>query len=427
MSTNASKHALVLGSGPGALSIAAALANEGLNVEILSEQPPDEPWPFTYGIWGEEVDELGLSNLLEHRWINTVSFFGEGDKDPTSNKNQATKHNKDYGLFDKKKLQAYWLSQCDKANIKWNKGTAIKLETNHLISTVTTSNGESMNARLIVDATGYKPVFIKAPDQGPVAVQTCYGIVGEFNSPPVEEGQFVLMDYRCDHLGSKEKMETPTFLYAMDMGNGKYFLEETSLGLFPPVSIDVLKERLKKRLEHRGLKLKRLQHEEHGLYLPMNMPIPDLSQPVLGFGGSAAMVHPASGYMVGSLLRRAPMVAKAISSAMKDSNATPTVIAQKGWEVLWPSELKKKQALYKFGLEKLMRFEDKQLRDFFIQFFSLPNKQWYGFLTNTLTLKEVILAMWEMFKKSPWNIKWGLMEMQGREFNLLLKFLVYNK
>ena len=427
MSTNASKHALVLGSGPGALSIAAALANEGLNIEILSEQPPDEPWPFTYGIWGEEVDELGLSNLLEHRWINTVSFFGEGDKDPTSNKNQATKHNKDYGLFDKRKLQAYWLSQCDKANIKWNKGTAIKLETNHLISTVTTSNGENLNARLIVDATGYKPVFIKAPDQGPVAVQTCYGIVGEFNSPPVEEGQFVLMDYRCDHLGSKERMEAPTFLYAMDMGNGKYFLEETSLGLFPPVTIDVLKERLKKRLEHRGLKLKKLQHEEHGLYLPMNMPIPDLSQPVLGFGGSAAMVHPASGYMVGSLLRRAPLVAKAISSAMKDSDATPSVIAQKGWEVLWPTELKKKQALYKFGLEKLMRFEDKQLRDFFIQFFSLPNKQWYGFLTNKLTLKELILAMWEMFKKSPWNIKWGLMEMQGREFNLLIKFLVYNK
>ena len=427
MSIDASKHALVLGSGPGALSIAAALANEGLNVEILSEQPPDEPWPFTYGIWGEEVDELGLSNLLEHRWINTVSFFGEGDKDPNSKKNEATKHNKDYGLFDKRKLQAYWLSQCDKANINWNKGSAIKLETNNLISTVTTSTGENLNARLIVDATGYKPVFIKAPDQGPVAVQTCYGIVGEFNSPPVEEGQFVLMDYRCDHLGSKERLEAPTFLYAMDMGNGKYFLEETSLGLFPPVSIDVLKERLKKRLEHRGIKLETLQHEEHGLYLPMNMPIPDLSQPVLGFGGSAAMVHPASGYMVGGLLRRAPIVAKAISIAMKDSNATPTLIAQKGWEVLWPSELKKKQALYKFGLEKLMRFEDKELRDFFVQFFSLPNKQWYGFLTNTLTLKELILAMWEMFKKSPWNIKWGLMEMKGREFNLLLKFLVNKK
>ena len=50
----------------------------------------------------------------------------------------------------------------------------------------------------------------------------------------------------------------------------------------------------------------------------MNMPIPDLTQPVLGFGGSAGMVHPASGYMVGSLLRRAPKVAKALSLAMKD-------------------------------------------------------------------------------------------------------------
>ena len=101
MITNAIKDALILGSGPGALSIAAALGSENLNVEILSEQSPEEPWPFTYGIWGEEVDELGLSHLLEHRWVNTISYFGEGDKDPNSKKNEVTKHNRDYGLFDK--------------------------------------------------------------------------------------------------------------------------------------------------------------------------------------------------------------------------------------------------------------------------------------------------------------------------------------
>jgi len=426
MSTSALKDALVLGSGPGALSIAAALANEKLNVEILSEQSPKEPWPFTYGIWGEEVDELGLSNLLEHRWTNTVSYFGEGDKDPKSKKNKVTTHNRDYGLFDKNKLQAYWLSQCNKAEIEWHRGSAIELETKNLISTVKTSKGKKLKARLVIDATGYKPVFIKAPYQGPVAVQTCYGIVGEFNIPPVEQGQFVLMDYRCDHLEPEERKEAPTFLYAMDMGNGKFFLEETSLGLFPPVSLDELKRRLEKRLENRGLEIKSLQHEEHGSYLPMNMPIPDLTQPILGFGGAAGMVHPASGYMVGSLLRRAPKVAKAVSLAMKDSQASSASIAKKGWEVLWPIELKRKQAIYKFGLEKLMRFEEKLLRGFFVEFFSLPNKKWYGFLTNTLTLKELISAMWQMFNKSPWSIKHGLMRMRGRELNLLLKALIIN-
>ena len=34
----------------------------------------------------------------------------------------------------------------------------------------------------------------------------------------------------------------------MDMGDGKYFLEETSLGLVNPLTMENLKERLEKRL-----------------------------------------------------------------------------------------------------------------------------------------------------------------------------------
>ena len=138
------------------------------------------------------------------------------------------------------------------------------------------------------------------------------------------------------------------------------------------------------------------------------------------------MVHPASGYMVGSLLRRAPKLAKALSLAMKDQKASSASLAREGWQVLWPSELRRKQAIYKFGLEKLMRFEEKLLRGFFVEFFSLPNKQWYGFLTNTLSLKELVSAMWKMFRKSPWAIKQGLMNMHGRELNLLFKALIFN-
>ncbi|WP_320664258.1 lycopene beta cyclase [Prochlorococcus sp. MIT 1223] len=423
MDTNARIDALVLGCGPGALSIASALGKENLKVGILSETEPHKPWPFTYGIWGEEVDQLGLSDLLEHRWSNTVSFFGEGSKHKGNNKNFPTNHARDYGLFDKVKLQQYWINQCKKFLVTWHIGKAIDLKVDTDISTVTTSKGLELTARLIIDATGYKPAFLQIPDEGPIAVQTCYGIVGEFSSPPVDEGQFVLMDYRCDHLTSNEKLEPPTFLYAMDFGSNKFFLEETSLGLAPPLSLEVLKSRLNKRLEYRGIKLTKLEYEELGVYLPMNMPIPSLDQPILSFGGAAGMVHPASGYLVGSLLRRAPVLAKAIAKSMEEKSNSPEKIAQEGWKALWPKELIKKKALYTFGLEKLMRFEESQLREFFIQFFKLPNNQWYGFLTNTLSLNELINSMWSMFKKAPWSVKWGLMAMQGKELKLLWKFI----
>ena len=54
------------------------------------------------------------------------------------------------------------------------------------------------------------------------------------------------MDYRNDHLNEEQKKEPPTFLYAMDMGNGKYFLEETSLGLVNPLTMEDLRKVRKK-------------------------------------------------------------------------------------------------------------------------------------------------------------------------------------
>ncbi len=421
--TGASTDAIVLGSGPGALAIAAAMAKESLRIEILTGSDPKDPWPFTYGIWGEEVDDLGLSHLLEHRWKNTVSFFGSGDKNPNSPENKPTNHGRDYGLFNKIKLQHYWIDICNDYGVTWHRGFAVNLSIGDKESVVTTKDGKELTARLVIDATGYEPVFLKHKKQNSLAVQTCYGVVGKFNTPPVDTGQFVLMDYRSDHLSLSEQKEPPTFLYAMDMGGGSYFLEETSLGLAPPLSLETLQARLESRLAHRGLQITRLEHEEIGLFLPMNIPIPDLDQPVLGFGGSAGMVHPASGYMVGALLRRSTGVAKVIAERMNDKNASPAELAKAGWKELWPRELRRKQALYQFGLEKLMRFTEPQLREFFKSFFKLENPQWFGFLTNTLTLKDLVKAMVDMFIKAPWSVKWGLMGMQGRELKLLWNFI----
>ena len=417
---------LVLGAGPAGMAIASALGKEKLEVEVLSPNGPDEPWPNTYGIWGKEVDQLGLQDLLEYRWKNTVSFFGHGSPEEHHYENKATEHSLDYGLFDKKKLHSYWLNECNKSLIKWHEGFAEKINSQKQTSTVTTSDGKTYSARLVVDATGYDPVFLKLKSCGPLAVQTCYGIVGSFSKPPLKKGQFVLMDYRNDHLNEEQKKEPPTFLYAMDMGNGKYFLEETSLGLVNPLTMDNLKERLEKRLSYRNISITSMQHEELGLFLPMNMPIPDFKQQVLGYGGAASMVHPASGYLIGNVLRRAPLVAKAISTAMNDKKLSTYHIARKGWESLWPKELIRKKSIYQFGLEKLMRFDEKLLREFFGSFFKLPKTQWYGFLTDTLSLREIVYAMCIMFIRAPWSVKKGLMIMHGKELRMLLRIVLPN-
>jgi lycopene cyclase-like protein len=274
-----------------------------------------------------------------------------------------------------------------------------------------------------VDATGHQPVFVHRPNEGPVAGQAAYGIVGRFSAQPVEPGQFVLMDYRSDHLTAAERAEPPTFLYAMDLGAGRFFVEETSLALAPPLPYATLKQRLERRLAHRGVAVEQVEHEEFCLF-PMNLPLPDLRQPVLGFGGAASMVHPASGYMVGSLLRRAPLVAAAVAELLRaQPQAGSTQLARAGWQALWPLELRRKHALYQFGLEKLMRFSEPQLRAHFATFFALPEAQWYGFLANTVTVPELLAAMVRLFATAPWSVKAGLMGMQGREAALGMRLL----
>ena len=142
----------------------------------------------------------------------------------------------------------------------------------------------------------------------------------------------------------------------------------------------------------------------------MNLPLPLRTQPILAFGGAASMVHPASGYMVGSLLRRAPMLAKQLNIYLQDPSLTSVQLAQKGWKILWPNELIQRHKLYQYGLKRLMSFDEKMLRSFFLNFFQLSTNEWAGFLTNTLPLPKLIYVMTKMFLKSPLNIKLGMLK-----------------
>ena len=418
---------LVIGAGPAALAIAAELGERGLAVAALAPADPASPWANTYGIWAQEVDDLGLGHLLSHRWSDTVSHFGPGgDAKPGLtpegiDPDGLIRHGRAYGLFDKAALQGHWLERCARSGVTWHRGQAEAIRHDTATSTVTTAAGEELRARLVVDASGHQPVFVRRGDDGLVAGQAAYGIVGRFSAPPIPPGQFVFMDYRPDHLPEAERRQPPTFLYAMDLGEGIFFVEETSLALAPPVPFPTLQARLHQRLAHRGVAVREVLHEEYCLF-PMNPPLPDSRQRVVGFGGAGGMVHPASGYMVGGLLRRAPDLADAITAALGAGLVGPD-LAEAAWAGLWSPELRWKHAFFRFGLEKLMRFDEARLRHHFHTFFQLPTAQWTGFLTNILAPRELLAAMVKLYGRAPWDVRWGLMALRGREGALLARML----
>ena len=393
---------LVLGGGPAALCIASELNQQGVTVGGVAPESVDAPWPNTYGIWADELKAVGLEPLLEHRWSDTVSYFGAGG---TTAQDQVTAHGIDYGLFDRAALQRHWLERAK--GVVWHQDTADRVELNGATTSVCCASGTTLQARVVIDASGSRTPHIRRPDQGPVAGQAAYGVVGRFSQAPIETGRFVLMDYRCDHLSEAQRREPPTFLYAMDLGDGVFFVEETSLALAPGVPYDVLKQRLQQRLDQRGVEITEVIHEEFCLF-PMNLPLPDRRQPVLAFGGAASMVHPASGYMVGSLLRRGPGLAQALAAALNNQNLGSAALAQRGWQALWPVELVLRHQLHQFGLGRLMGFNEALLRTHFATFFSLPQEEWFGFLTNTLPLPRLMAVMLRLFALSSWELRRGL-------------------
>ncbi len=405
--------ALVIGAGPAGLIIAAALCQQGLRVQGLTSTPLLAPWPNTYGIWRDELEALGLTHLLGHSWTNCVSYFEQ----------TTVQHDRTYGLFDKAKLQQHCFEQCEATQMQWHQGVAQTIGHQADHSCVTTTTGTELRARIVVDASGHQPIFVTRKMTAPIAFQAAYGIVGRFSAPPVEPGQFVLMDYRSDHLSAAEKAaHPPTFVYATDLGNDVFFVEETSLSAVPAMSFDILERRLQQRLQARGIRVTDVHEVEHCRF-PMNLPMPSFTQPLVAFGGAASMVHPATGYTIGAMLRRAPGLASAIATALKPAQTSPQTIAQTAWQTLWPQDRLKKYDLYQFGLEKLMRFDEVRLKHFFETFFSLPKPQWSGFLSDSLTTPELVRAMIQLFGQAPNDVRWGLMQFMGRESSLLWQFL----
>ena len=264
----------------------------------------------------------------------------------------------------------------------------------------------TLQARLVIDASGSRTPHIRRPDQGPVAGQAAYGVVGRFSKPPIEPSRFVLMDYRCDHLSEEQRSEPPIFVCD---GSGRWGVlrGRASLALAPGVPYDVLKQRPQQRLDLRGVEITEVIHEEFCLF-PMNLPLPDRNQPVLAFGGrgehgaSGLGLHggiaAAAGSGSGPGHRRSHRQSKPWISSLGATGLASALADRIGAA---PSALS-----IRFG--PLMGFNEALLRTHFATFFSLPREEWFGFLTNTLPLPRLMGVMLRLFALSPWELRRGL-------------------
>lgn len=150
--------------------MAATLAAQGLTVAGLAITSPNTPWRNTYGIWLDELEAPGLSDLLSHRWEAGLAYF-----DPEGVPLERT-----YGLIDRHQLQAHWLG----APVQWFQGIANHIEHHPYHSCITTNTGETLAARLVVDASGHNATFVRRKPAPELAYQRPTVLLAALQSHP---------------------------------------------------------------------------------------------------------------------------------------------------------------------------------------------------------------------------------------------------
>jgi lycopene beta-cyclase len=324
--------------------------------------------------------------------------------------------NRAYSLFDNSKLQTHLLEVCAKGNVTWLVGTAEHIHHDPAVpsTTVCTNTGAKQHSRLVIDASGHSSKFVTRP-AADLAYQLAYGFTGTFSTPPIAPGSMMLMDFDDSHLTADERQQA-TFLYAMDLGDGRFFVEETALAVRPKLPFEVFKDRLERRLEARGCDVLEVCELEHCLF-PMNPALPHMPQPTVGYGAAASMVHPASGYSVGLALRHAPKLAQAISDGLNQGLPDVTSYA---WQHLWSAHARYQQQLYRFGLEAILSMDSPQTQVFFEAFFACSTPSWQGYLSARLTTVGLLKTMLEVFVRTPMSVRGKLLAAAWQHPHMLL-------
>ena len=402
---------LVVGGGPAGLAIADACSQLGLEVSCLLANA-DDRWPNSYGAWVEDFAPLDLEHTFAHTWSRAAVHVDDA---------RSFDLKRPYGRVDNDKLRAVLLERLRSRGVAMHYGMAASIAHQPGRSVVTCRDGATHEALLVVDATGHKPALLDRPRGQPMGWQTAYGIEIEVASHDFDPDSMVFMDFRDPMDNTPERC--PTFLYAMPLGPNRLFLEETSLVSHRAPPFEFLRDRLELRMQRMGIEPLRELDREHCLF-PMGSPLPKIPQRVVGYGGAASMVHPATGYMLGRVLKVAPRVAGAIARGLRAPAGGSERAAREAWEAVWSEDALASRELFLFGAKAIERLGLTPTREFFASFFATPESAWMAYLEGESPPAEVAGAMGQLFLAADNRLRGSLIasSMNTRSIHLLRSF-----
>jgi lycopene beta-cyclase len=381
---------VLIGSGPAALLLAVACGREGLSVEVLGGE--DEAWPNNYGVWVDELEAAGLGDYLGARWSDAEVLLDD---------ERRVLLGRAYGRVARRRLRAHLLEEGERLGVavRWARASAV----DHALdrSWVTDSSGERHEARLVIDASGAAAALLQRTGE-PTAWQAAYGVIGTMPGHPWSGDVATFMDWRPAD-GDAVHDGPPSFLYAMPLSGNRVLVEETSLVHAPAVPFVLLRDRLRRRLARRGLRMDNVEHTELCL-IPMDLPLPDLGQRVVGFGAAAALIHPATGYQLGRALRAAPAVAARVAAELR-AGATPAAVARAAWQTLWPMSLRATRELLLYGSRVVQGLDHADTVAFFDAFFRVPPGVQRGYLAGDRGLWATAAAMTAVMSRCPARVR----------------------
>jgi lycopene beta-cyclase len=378
----------VVGSGPAGWAAAAALARAGVET-VLVAPAPGEIWPATYGCWVDELEPLGLSSVVDTAWPS-VRVVGHREHEVP----------RAYAILDNARLHEELSGAFGRAGGRAVVGAAVGVQHFSWGSRVLLADQRPTEVRLIVDATGGGRLLRRAGP--PRAHQTAHGLFARFDRPPIPPGSCTLMDWSPAETDGDSGDPRPTFLYAMDLGEGRFLVEETALAASPPMADGELRRRLATRLDRLGTTPTEILGEER-VDVSMGGPRPRV-QAVAATGAAAGLVHPATGYSVAAGLRAAPRLAAAVRRSL-DAGDEPHRLAAAAWSAVWPAARRRARRLEQVGLSRLLAMEPEEVRAFFDAFFALPVERWAPYLSGSGSMAEHARAMTAVFRASPSDVR----------------------